>query len=70
MSAIQDRYQAVRKAHAEGRIVYVARPEPIDPIARRLHEILTDAAVPEIDRARLRQLVLLALAMTHGERGA
>lgn len=55
---------------ASERIVYVTRPEPIVPIARRLHEVLSDPAVPEIDRMRLEQLVSLALAMARGERGA
>lgn len=70
MSAITDRYQAVRQAHDEGRIVSVPRPEPIDTTARALHDYLSDAAIPERDRVRVRQLVLLALALSGEGRAA
>ena len=33
----------------------VLHPESIKPIARRLHEVLSDPTVPEIDRVRLEQ---------------
>lgn len=70
MSAIQDRHQAVRQAHAEGRIVYVTRPEPIVPEARAVHDYLSDSAIPELERMRIRQMVMMLLGMARGERGA
>lgn len=45
-----------------------ATPEPIDTTARRLHEVLTDPDIPEVERSRLRQIVQLVLGGVGSER--
>lgn len=70
MSTTIGRRLIANGASPDSQIVYVTRPEPIVPEARAVHDYLADPAVSETDRMRMKQMVMMLLAMARGERGA